>query len=143
MADKGAILIAGTGYQYGDTDFVEYSERLYAGIADELRTGTGPVALGTALVRAKQDYLATTPVLSGIHQKALAEATLYGLPMLALDLPERSAAGCPARRPAAPTPPWAPAPARCSACAPRTVTRRRRRPPLRHPALRPTPTAPG
>ena len=87
MADEGAVLIAGTGYQYGDTDFVEYSERLYAGVTSQLRVGTGPVALGSALVRAKQDYLATTPVLSGIHQKALAEATLYGLPMLSLDLP--------------------------------------------------------
>ncbi len=87
MADKGAILVAGTGYQYGDTDFVEYSERLYAGLAHQLRVGTDPVPLGAALVRAKQDYLATTPVLSGIHQKALAEATLYGLPMLTLDLP--------------------------------------------------------
>ena len=87
MADKGAVLIAGTGYQYGDTDFVEYSERLYAGLTDQLRTGTGTVPLGAALVRAKQHYLATTPVLSGIHQKALAEATLYGLPMLTINLP--------------------------------------------------------
>ena len=28
FAQKGATLIAGTGYQYGDTDFIEYSERL-------------------------------------------------------------------------------------------------------------------
>ncbi|MSZ76269.1 MAG: hypothetical protein F2667_04080, partial [Actinobacteria bacterium] len=92
MAQQGATLVAGTGYQYGDTDFVEYSERLYADFAAQLRVGTGPVPLGEALLRAKQDYLATTPVLSGIHQKALAEATLYGLPMLAIDMPgERTA----------------------------------------------------
>ncbi|MGA8847826.1 MAG: Ig-like domain-containing protein [Nocardioides sp.] len=87
LVGKGAVLVGGTGYQYGDTDFVEYSERLYSGLADELRTGSGPVALGSALVAAKQDYFASTAVLSGIHQKALAEATLYGLPMLSLDLP--------------------------------------------------------
>ena len=29
FAQKRATLIAGTGYQYGDTDFLEYSERLY------------------------------------------------------------------------------------------------------------------
>ena len=29
FAAKGAVLIAGTGYQYGDTDFTEYGERLY------------------------------------------------------------------------------------------------------------------
>ncbi len=84
---RGAIVLAGTGYQYGDTDFLEYSERLYADFATELRRGTGAVALGAALVKAKQSYLAATPVLSGIHQKALAEATLYGLPMWGLTLP--------------------------------------------------------
>ena len=29
MAQQHALLIGGTGYQYGDTDFLEYSERLY------------------------------------------------------------------------------------------------------------------
>ena len=34
---KRATLIAGTGYQYGDTDFLEYSERLYRDFARRLR----------------------------------------------------------------------------------------------------------
>ena len=58
FARKRATLIAGTGYQYGDTDFLEYSERLYPNFAKELRAGTGPVAVGQALVDAKQHYLA-------------------------------------------------------------------------------------
>ena len=87
LTHQGAVVLAGTGYQYGDTDLVEYSERLYGGVARQLRHGSGPVPLGRALTLAKQEYLASTPVLSGIHQKALAEATLYGLPMLGLDLP--------------------------------------------------------
>ena len=61
MAQQQAVLIGGTGYQYGDTDFLEYSERLYLDIARRLHedTGsTGPIALGNALVLAKQDYLA-------------------------------------------------------------------------------------
>ena len=33
MAQQKALLIGGTGYQYGDTDFLEYSERLYLDIA--------------------------------------------------------------------------------------------------------------
>ena len=33
MAQQHAVLIGGTGYQYGDTDFLEYSERLYLDIA--------------------------------------------------------------------------------------------------------------
>ncbi|HET7089767.1 MAG TPA: Ig-like domain-containing protein [Anaerolineae bacterium] len=84
---KGASLVAGTGYQYGDTDFVEYSERLYVEFAKQLRAGSDPVAIGQALVQAKQAYLANTPVMRGIHEKSLLEATLFGLPMLKVDLP--------------------------------------------------------
>jgi hypothetical protein len=29
IAAKGGTLIGGTGYQYGDTDFIKYSERIY------------------------------------------------------------------------------------------------------------------
>ena len=63
MAQQHAVLIGGTGYQYGDTDFLEYSERLYLDIARRLHEG--PAAgdgrrspSGSALVLAKQDYLA-------------------------------------------------------------------------------------
>ncbi len=47
FAKRGATLIAGTGYQYGDTDFLEYSERLYADFAHQLRVGSGDVPIGT------------------------------------------------------------------------------------------------
>nr|WP_231134795.1 Ig-like domain repeat protein [Motilibacter deserti] len=87
FARQGATLIAGTGYQYGDTDFLEYSERLYLGFTRQLRTGTGPVGIGDALAEAKREYLTDTPELRGIHEKALLEATLFGLPMLGVDLP--------------------------------------------------------
>jgi hypothetical protein len=87
FAQKKATLIAGTGYQYGDTDFLEYSERLYANVARQLRAGSGPVAVGEALVKAKLAYLAATPDIRGIHEKALLEATLFGLPMLAVNMP--------------------------------------------------------
>ena len=86
FARKKATLIAGTGYQYGDTDFIEYSERIYANFARQLRTGTDPVAVGEALVKAKLDYLAATPDVRGIHEKALLEATLFGLPMLKVNM---------------------------------------------------------
>jgi hypothetical protein len=87
FSQKRATLIAGTGYQYGDTDFLEYSERLYRNFSHQLRVGEGPVSVGEALVRAKQDYLAVTPDIRGLHQKALIEATLFGLPMLAVNMP--------------------------------------------------------
>jgi hypothetical protein len=89
FARKGATLIAGTGYQYGDTDFIEYGERLYLAFTRELRTGSGPVSIGKALVRAKQDYLETTPDLRGLHRKSVIISTLFGLPMLSVDLPGR------------------------------------------------------
>ena len=84
---KGATLIAGTGYQYGDTDFIEYNERLYLEFSRQLRMGNGPVSVGQALVAAKQKYLNDTPKLLGLHEKALLETTLFGLPMLRVDLP--------------------------------------------------------
>jgi len=87
FAQKGATLIAGTGYQYGDTDFEMYSEQIYAAFAAELLNGTGPVSVGQALVAAKTAYLAQTPTLRGIDTKALLESTLYGLPMLSVDMP--------------------------------------------------------
>src|SRR4051794_11950908 len=87
FARKRATLIAGTGYQYGDTDFVEYSERIYANFAKQLRTGQGVIPVGAALVRAKQQYLAATPDIRGLHEKALLESTLFGLPMLGVNMP--------------------------------------------------------
>jgi hypothetical protein len=96
MAQQQAVLIGGTGYQYGDTDFLEYSERLYLDVARRLREGdpaaatNAPVAVGRALTLAKQDYLASLVTLDGIDQKAVLQATLYGLPMTGFDAPVRA-----------------------------------------------------
>ncbi len=89
FAQKKSILIAGTGYQYGDTEFLEYSERLYRDFARELRAGTAgsAISVGEALARAKLAYLATTPDIRGIHEKAILEATLFGLPMFGVVMP--------------------------------------------------------
>ena len=103
MAQQHAVLIGGTGYQYGDTDFLEYSERLYLNIARRLHEGpsTGaaePVAVGRALVLAKQDYLASLGTVTGIDQKAVLQATLYGIPMTGFDAPGRKPFGAGASR---------------------------------------------
>ncbi len=87
FAQHQATLIAGTGYQYGDTDFLAYSEQLYADFSHALRFGSGAVAVGSALVDAKSTYLDHTANLQGIDIKSLLEATLYGLPMLSVNLP--------------------------------------------------------
>ena len=85
---KGAAgYISATGYAYGDTELVEYGERLFLRVAQQLRTGSGPISIGQALVKAKQQFLAETAQLTGIDQKTLVEMTLYGLPMMKVDMP--------------------------------------------------------
>ncbi len=95
MADQKAVLVAGTGYQYGDTEFLEYSERLYLDLARNLRRGTAGTAVpvGEALADAKRDYLASLTSVSGIDQKVVLQATMYGLPMVGLDAPGRNNPG--------------------------------------------------
>ncbi len=92
FARKGATLIAGTGYQYGDTDFIEYSERLYRDFTRLLGQGNSPVPLGQALTDAKHKYMVDTANWRGIHTKSVMQATLFGLPMLRVDFPQRNAA---------------------------------------------------
>ncbi len=85
---KGAAgYISATGYAYGDTELTEYGERLFLLMAQQLRTGTGPISVGQAIVKAKQQYLAETAHLTGIDQKTIVEMTLYGLPMMKVDMP--------------------------------------------------------
>ncbi|HMO60373.1 MAG TPA: hypothetical protein PKC19_23720, partial [Roseiflexaceae bacterium] len=93
FAQRGAALIAGTGYQYGDSDLTEYGERLYLEFARELRTGpntdgTGPVAIGQALMAAKRNYMNDTAVeIDGVFKKTIIVSALFGLPMLSVDMP--------------------------------------------------------
>ena len=87
FASRGATVVGGSGYQYGDTDFIKYSEKILTDVVRELRYGSGPIAIGVALTNAKRTYLASLVSLKGIDEKAMAEATLYGLPMLGYNLP--------------------------------------------------------
>ena len=86
FAKMGATCIAGTGYQYGDTEFIEYSERLYLEFARELLSGSAgeQVSIGQALVKAKRKYLSETPLMRGIHEKSIIQTTLFGFPMMKL-----------------------------------------------------------
>lgn len=87
LRKQAAGYVAATGYAYGDTELTEYGERLFVNLTQQLRTGSGPVALGQALVAAKQQYLAETAQLSGIDEKTIIEMTLYGLPMMMVNMP--------------------------------------------------------
>jgi CSLREA domain-containing protein len=87
LRKRAAGYVSATGYAYGDTELKEYGEKLFILMARQLRTGTGPIAIGQALVKAKQQYLAETAQLTGIDHKTLVEMTLYGLPMMRVDMP--------------------------------------------------------
>ena len=99
IAAQGGSLVGGAGYQYGNSPFVKYSEVLLSGLAHELRyydgRTHGPVSLGQSLVNTKRNYVHQG--MTGIDEKAVAELTLYGLPMLGVNLPAGRIA-----RPAAP-----------------------------------------
>ncbi len=88
IARKGGTAIIGTGYQYGDDQTIGYSEQLYLDFTKQLRSGTGQVTnrVGEALIQAKRNYLATNPTVSGMDQKVVLQATLYGLPMLGVTM---------------------------------------------------------
>jgi hypothetical protein len=85
-AAKGITLVGGTGYQYGDTDFIMYSEEIYRELSRQLRVGSGPVSIGQALVKAKLSFLTNTPYLRGIDEKAFLEVGIFGFPMLSVNM---------------------------------------------------------
>ena len=93
FTEAGATLIAGTGYQYGDTNYTAYSDQIYVELAQQLgyepAGGRGPVPVGTALLDTKLNYLAGLDQLNGVEEKALLEITLYGLPMLGVQEPDQ------------------------------------------------------
>ena len=91
---RGAQWVANTGFGYGDTELVAYSERLMALFAHELAVD-GSLTTGQALSLAKRDYAKTTQVWSPYDEKALQEVVHYGLPMY------RVAASTPAALPVA------------------------------------------
>jgi len=80
FSDQGAaVYIANTGYGYGDTELVAYSEQLMALFGQ--RVAQRNTSLGAALTGAKQDYFASLPQYETYDEKVLAETTFYGLPM--------------------------------------------------------------
>ncbi|RME47699.1 MAG: hypothetical protein D6796_07375, partial [Caldilineae bacterium] len=88
LAQKQSAMVANTGYGYGVDDSPEYSEWLMYLFARYLgKQANMPV--GEALTRAKRHYLGTAPSggFSAYDEKILLEATLYGLPMLKVNVP--------------------------------------------------------
>ncbi len=66
------------------------------------------MSVGDALVRSKRNYLKTTAApLSGLDEKALLEATLFGLPMLSVNLQQPAGSPPPTRPTSVARPPSA------------------------------------
>jgi len=82
--------VAHTTYGYGDTEIVAYSERLatlFAANVASMTGGGGPSSLGAAVRDAKQEYLASSLVISPYDEKILQSWTYYGLPMYSIGEP--------------------------------------------------------
>ena len=75
---EGAAYLANTGYGYGDSDLVAFSERLQVLFTQQLRTGA---PTGAAMMAAKQAYFSELAAIGPYDAKVLAEYTMYGLPM--------------------------------------------------------------
>ena len=85
LVGKGATYLANTGYGYGDANAIGYSERLMTLFARHLRAGG---TVGQALRAAEIEYFNTIGIrsLTPYDEKVLAVATLFGLPMLRVQL---------------------------------------------------------
>ena len=93
---QGGNWIGNTGFGYGDSDLIGYSERLSdlftLMIGRDVREPNGAyigASLGGSLARAKREYLKSTGAgsFSVYDEKVLAQATLYGLPFIRVKVP--------------------------------------------------------
>ena len=92
FTDQQAVYVGNTGFGYGDTETVGYTERLLQlfarnlaqPVAADLLDPSTITTIGQALQFAKQETFAELPDVSVYHEKALQEATMYGLPFYRL-----------------------------------------------------------
>ncbi|WP_129675735.1 peptidase [Candidatus Chloroploca sp. Khr17] len=97
----GGNWIGNTGYGYGTTDGIDYSERLSVLLTEELARkvevlafGRSPAqslfpigpTIGEALVKSKQRYVRNSTTLSAYDYKAISIMTLYGLPFIRVQM---------------------------------------------------------
>ncbi len=82
FANQGAaVYVANTGYGYGDTEAVAYSEQLMSLFAQNF---SGNMTLGEAMATAKRRYVGNLVHVQTYDEKVIAQATFYGLPMYRL-----------------------------------------------------------
>jgi hypothetical protein len=88
LGDAGSLYIGNTGYGYGDTKIVAYTEHLMSLFARQVTSpfdlGDGTTVssstVGQALTWAKNEYISGLQTFSVYDEKAVMESTFYGLP---------------------------------------------------------------
>jgi hypothetical protein len=78
LASKAAVYIAQTGFGYGDTETVALTERLLKLFAEKLNSGS--TSIGEQWIEALHSYYLTAGAYDVFDEKAMIEATFYGLP---------------------------------------------------------------
>src|SRR6266545_1506080 len=93
FADKKSLFDGNTGYGYGDSDTIAYTEKLALNLTQNL----GPsMSVGQAIALAKQQYYASLGAWGVFDAKSVEQFTPYGLPMYVIG---------PSGQVAGPTPP--------------------------------------
>ncbi|HEV3478450.1 MAG TPA: PxKF domain-containing protein [Gaiellaceae bacterium] len=96
LASKTAVYVAQTGFGYGDTVTNALTERLLTLFAEKLNSGS--TSVGEQWIEALQSYYLTAGAYDVFDEKAMIEATFYGLPFYRFG-------GAPTPPPAPPAPP--------------------------------------
>ena len=111
LTRQGGVYVGNTGFGYGDTDMIAYSERLMELFGESLvnptvlNVTTGRTTTsGQALQFAKNDFLAELGSVSTYDEKALMEATFYGVPFYRVTVDEPSPLAATPTRTATPDP---------------------------------------
>jgi hypothetical protein len=87
---QGGNLIGNTGYGYGDTDSIAYSEKLALLFTEAIGRNEITKTVGNSLTLAKRRFVETSGPgsFSAFDEKAMLEWTLYGLPGLSVVVPK-------------------------------------------------------
>ena len=89
MARTGGVLVASTGYGFGDTVTVSGTEALIGLFAEQITTtsGGGRQSIGLALAAAKRQYLGSLSTVTPYDEKSSIQFTMYGMPQYTLATP--------------------------------------------------------
>jgi len=89
IARQQGVLLASTGFGFGDTEGIAGTEALMGAFADQATTADAAVAagaqpIGLALAEAKREYLGSLPAVTPYDEKSSIQFTMYGMPQYRL-----------------------------------------------------------